>query len=213
MTQSERNTGENKMRVLGITGGVGAGKSTVLDYLKQRYGARVLQCDEAAKILQEPGGSCYRPMTELLGEDVLGRDGRFDRGKIAAMVFAQEEVLKRLNAIVHPAVKEYVVKEIHKERERRKHFLFVVEAALLLEDGYGHICDEIWYIHADERVRRQRLRESRGYSDKKITQIMSTQHTEEYFRQYCQFTVDNSGDNVENTYEQIDEGLKKHGFL
>ena len=146
-----------KLIVLGITGGVGAGKSTVLDYLKRRYGARVLQCDEAAKILQEPGGSCYRPVAELFGEDVLGRDGRFDRGKIAAIVFTQEEFLEKLNAIVHPAVKKYVEEE--------------------------------------------------------ITRMMSAQRTEGYFRKYCQFAVDNSSDNVENTYEQIDEGLKTHGFL
>ena len=169
MTQSK------KIKVLGITGGVGAGKSTVLDYLKRRYGARVLQCDEAAKILQEPGGSCYRPVAELFGEDVLGRDGRFDRGKIAAIVFTQEEFLEKLNAIVHPAVKKYVEKEIQKERDL--------------------------------------LKTSRGYSEEKITRMMSAQRTEGYFRKYCQFAVDNSSDNVENTYEQIDEGLKTHGFL
>ena len=202
-----------KMKVLGITGGVGAGKSTVLDYLKRSYGARVLQCDETARTLQEPGGSCYRPMVELLGEEVLQQDGRFDRGKIAAIVFTQEEFLEKLNAIVHPAVKNYVEEEIQKERDLGERSLFVVEAALLLEAGYGSLCDEIWYIHAPEEVRRQRLKTSRGYSEKKITQMMSAQGTEGYFRKYCQFAVDNSSDNVENTYEQIDEGLKTHGFL
>ena len=207
MTQSK------KIKVLGITGGVGAGKSTVLDYLKRRYGARVLQCDEAAKILQEPGGSCYRPVAELFGEDVLGRDGRFDRGKIAAIVFTQEEILEKLNAIVHPAVKKYVEEEIQKERDLGERSLFVVEAALLLDAGYDSFCDEVWYIHAPEEVRRLRLKTSRGYSEEKITRMMSAQRTEGYFRKYCQFAVDNSSDNVENTYEQIDEGLKTHGFL
>ena len=89
----------------------------------------------------------------------------------------------------------------------------VIEAALLLEEHYDQICDEIWYVYTQESVRRQRLQESRGYSDEKITQMMKTQLPDAYFREHCQFVVDNSSDNVENTYEQIDEGLRKHGIL
>lgn len=204
---------EGKTYVLGITGGVGAGKSTILEYLKDKYHARIIQCDEAAKLLQQPQAACYQPMIELFGREVLRPDGQFDRKKIAELVFGNDDLRKRLNQIVHPAVKQYVQEEIRRLRLEKEEKLVVIEAALLLEEHYDQICDEIWYVYTQESVRRQRLQESRGYSDEKITQMMKTQLPDAYFREHCQFVVDNSSDNVENTYEQIDEGLRKHGIL
>ncbi len=202
-----------RMKVLGITGGVGAGKSTVLEYLEERYSARVIQCDEAAKQLQEPGGLCYEPMVRLFGPQVLLADGSFDRKKIADLVFSDRELREKLNGIVHPGVKRYVTKEMEKARSSGQVSLLVIEAALLLEERYDLLCDEIWYIHTREEARRRRLKASRGYSDEKINRIMAAQKPDEYFREHCQFVVDNSSDNVENTYEQIDKGLREHGIL
>lgn len=212
------------IHVLGITGGVGAGKSTVLGYLEKQHHAKVILCDDVARMLQEPDGACYPAMVELFGTEVLQEDGRFDRQKLAAKVFADKELLEKLNAIVHPAVKQYVKDEIEKaERscslkeasQGNKHrcSLVVIEAALLLEDDYGVLCDEIWYIYTSDEARRERLKASRGYSDERISQMMANQKPDAYFREHCQFTVDNSSDNVENTFEQIEKGLKEHGFL
>lgn len=213
-----------QVRVLGITGGVGAGKSTILNYLREKYHAEVIECDAAARELQEPGAVCYKPMIELFGRDVLLENGQFDRKKIASLIFGDERLLKKLNEIVHPAVKRYVTEAIEAAgklpqaeeepwREKDGTSLIVIEAALLLEDRYDLLCDEIWYIHTSEPVRRQRLKASRGYSDEKITRMIQAQQPDEFFRKHCQFTVDNSSDNVENTYEQIDKGLKEHGIL
>ena len=79
-----------------------------------------------------------------------------------------------------------------------------MEAALLLEDGYNQICNELWYIYTDEKIRRLRLKESREYSDTKIDAIMSSQLSEELFRKECQIVIDNSGD-FEDTCYQIDK--------
>ena len=201
------------VRVLGITGGVGAGKSTVLSYLEKRYGARVILCDDVARMLQEPGEACYEPMKELLGEDVLRMDGSFDRKLVAERVFADGEMLKKLNGIVHPAVKKYVMDEIDEADRAGTVSLMVVEAALLLEDHYDLLCDEIWYIYTENGARIRRLQESRGYSEERIRHMMKSQKPDGFFREHCQFVVDNSSDSVENTYEQIDKGLKEHGFL
>ena len=95
--------------ILGITGGVGSGKSTVLDYLKERYGAYLIECDDVARQLQQPGEECYEPMRELFQDDSLLReDGSFDRSAVARKVFSDEELLGELNRIVHPAVKRRV---------------------------------------------------------------------------------------------------------
>ena len=201
------------MNVLGITGGVGAGKSTILEYLKDKYHARIIQCDEAAKLLQQPQAACYQPMIELFGREVLRPDGQFDRKKIAELVFGNDDLRKRLNQIVHPAVKQYVQEEIRRLRLEKEEKLVVIEAALLLEEHYDQICDEIWYIHADDAVRIRRLMESRGYSEEKCRSIMANQKKESDFRAACQLVIDNSSDIVQNTYEQMDKGLREHGFL
>lgn len=204
---------QNKKTILGITGGVGAGKSTVLSYLEKWYGARLILCDDVARILQEPGGACYEPMRVMFGDAFLFPDGTFDRKKIAGIVFSDGHMLGKLNAIVHPAVKKWVQNEILRIRENDPGQLIVIEAALLLEEHYDEICDEVWYIYTEEKVRRYRLQKDRGYSDEKITHMIQNQKPDAYFREYCHFTVDNSSDNMENTYEQIDKGLNTHGFL
>lgn len=201
------------MKVLGITGGVGAGKSTVLTHLFEKYRARVIQADQVAHLLEEPGRKCYHQIVEIFGEDILDGDGTISRGRLAAKVFSKPESLKRLNSVVHPAVKAYIIEEIRKEKEAGQAPFVVIEAALLLEDHYDEICDEIWYIHTDREVRKRRLMESRGYTEKKSEEIMKNQLPDGLFFEQCQFVVDNSSDFIENTYEQIDRGLVEHGFL
>ena len=237
--------------ILGITGGVGSGKSTVLDYLKTGYGAFLIECDEVARKLQQPGGECYEPMRRLFGDQAcLNKDGTIDRKAVAQIVFSDEEKLKALNRIVHPAVKRRVRELIrnycdsigdspHLAAERREgatphlaaersegaspylaaersegaSHLVVIEAALLLEDNYGEICDEIWYVYADEHARRRRLKQSRGYSDDKITGMLANQRSDLSFRENCTVTIDNSSENLQNTFRQIDEALARRGVL
>lgn len=199
-------------RILGITGGVGAGKTTVLSYLAGKYQARILELDQVAKELQQPGAVCYEPMIELFGSQVLDKTGNFDRKKIAELVFNRRDLLKRLNDIVHPQVRREADRRISLWRQERCP-LIVLEAALLLEEQYQQSCDEVWYIYASEETRRRRLALNRGYSQEKITKMMASQKPDAFFREHCQFLVDNSSDSVENTYEQIDKGMKEHGFL
>lgn len=201
------------MKVLGITGGVGAGKSTVLTYLFEKYQARVIQADQAAHFLEQPGQKCFERIVELFGRDILDEKGIIDRKKLGEMVFRNSESLKRLNGVVHPAVKAYIIEEIRREREAGRAPFLVIEAALLLEDHYDEICDEIWYVHTDRNVRIRRLMESRGYSEEKSEEIMRNQLPDELFFEQCQFVVDNSSDFIENTYEQIDRGLVEHEFM
>lgn len=198
---------------MGITGGVGAGKSTVLAYLSGQYGAQVLQLDEAAHRLMEPEGSCYAPVVETFGAEIVGADGRIDRAELFRKAFAAHGSLEGLNAIVHPRVKSYVREWVRMQREKGRAPFLVLEAALLLEEHYEEICDEIWYIHTDAEVRAERLMASRGYTREKIGQILRAQKSEEEFRRLCDFVVDNSGGDLKYTYEQIDRGIREHEFV
>ena len=201
------------MKVLGITGGVGAGKSTILEYLTRAYGARVIQADQVGHHLMEPGQRCYYQIVETFGSGMLKGDQTIDREKLGKLVFADKEKLEKLNGIIHPAVKAYIAEEIEKERKNGKVPFVAVEAALLIEDHYDVICDEIWYIYVDEKTREKRRASSRGYSEEKTKSILRSQLSDKRFRMACQFVVDNSSTIVENTYEQIDRGLVEHGFL
>lgn len=193
------------MKVLGITGGVGSGKSEVLNYLREAYGAVVCQMDETAKRLQEKGTGCFRKIAEAFGPEIIGADGELDRKKLGARVFSDPEQLRLLNSIVHPEVLRSVSADIGKHTEEGTP-LYVVEAALLPDVG-GELCDEIWYIYASEEVRRERLKASRHYSDEKITDMIASQPSEETFRRACTAVIDNSGP-FENTERQIGERLR-----
>ena len=194
------------MKVIGITGGVGAGKSALLRYIAENYNCRIILADEMAHQVKKPGTPCYDKLIELLSADILNEDGTIHKGKMAARIFESEELLKNVNEIIHPAVKEMILDEIADARDKGVLDFLFLEAALLIEDGYLNIVDEMWYIYAREEVRRIRLKVSRNYSDEKIDAIMKTQLSEENFRKYCSVVTDNS-DSLENAYRQIDTKL------
>lgn len=193
------------MKVIGITGGVGAGKSKVLHFLEAEYGAVVCQLDYVAFMLQRKGQPCFDEIVKEFGEEVRRPDGELDRQKLAEVVFGDQQRLGRLNAIVHPLVKEWVRRDII-EKEKEHIPLYVIEAALLPEAGYEDICGEIWYIYASEDARRKRLKSSRGYSDERISRMIESQSPDEVFRKVCQAVIDNSGP-FEYTKKQIGEIL------
>lgn len=195
------------MRFIGITGGVGAGKSELLAYIKRHYLCEIYLADEVAHLVKAKGTPCYRRLTELLGEDILRADGEIDKRAMAERIFGDGELLERVNGIIHPAVREYLLQRLEAARSNPKVELFFVEAALLIEAGYKGLADELWYVHAGEAIRRRRLEESRQYSPEKIMRIMENQLSEEQFREHCDFVIDNSG-RLEDSFRQIDKKLE-----
>lgn len=195
------------MKFIGITGGVGAGKSAILSYLSQKPDTRVMLADEIAHELMQPGTDCYHKIYQTFKkEDIFLPDGGLDRGKLAAVIFADAIKRQQMNDIVHPAVKEYVRQTAACEREKGTLKLLVLEAALLIEEHYDEICDELWYIYTREEIREARLMESRGYSREKVHQIFDSQLTEENYRRHCKVVIDNNG-SLEEAKMQMDEAL------
>lgn len=190
------------MKIIGITGGVGAGKTQVLSYIGEHYNCRIVRADEAAHLLYEKGQECYKALVGLMGEKILTEDGAIDKKKMAELIFADRALLEEVNAIVHPAVKRYILEQITYEKEKKEVDYFFIEAALLIEEHYDQIADELWYIHSDVAVRKERLKMSRQYSDRKILDIMKGQLSEAEFRSHCQRAISNNGD-LEETYKQI----------
>lgn len=194
------------MRVIGVTGGVGAGKSTILSYLKEQYQAVLILADEVSHDLMEAGEPLYKKVVEEFGTEILTDKKEIDRKILGKLVFEDKEKLLKLNQMVHPAVKIEILNRIEAAREKGNQ-LAVVEAALFLEENYDAFCDETWYIYTNEENRQKRLMESRGYTQERVKQIMENQKQHEEFLARCQYMIDNNG-SKEQTQLQIDKRMK-----
>ena len=194
------------MKIIGITGGVGAGKSTVLDHLEKQYNACVLQADKIGHLVMEPGGICYGQVIALFGKQIIKNDKTIDRKMVSDVVFAHEEMRQKLDDIIHPAVKSYILDKIE-EQKKAGCTLMIVEAALLLEDHYDAFCDKVWSIHTDQEIRIERLMSSRGYTREKAENIIARQATEGFFREHADYIIQNNGD-LDETWHQIEEGIR-----
>ena len=179
----------------------------MLDYLKETYHAHLILADLVGHEVMEPGLPAYDAIIETFGREILSEDQTIDRKKLGDIVFHKEEMRQKLNAIVHPAVKQEILRRIEQAKLENVSYT-VVEAALFLEENYDAFCDETWYIYTDEKIRRQRLKESRGYSDERIDQIFRSQKTHEEFQKRCLFMIDNNG-SEEETFRQIDRRMKE----
>ncbi|MGN0400618.1 MAG: dephospho-CoA kinase [Blautia sp.] len=196
------------MRVIGVTGGVGSGKSAVLNYIEAHFDARIVKADDVGHLLMMPGQACYEPVIQLFGEWIVKEDGSLDRETISKIVFEKKDMLEKLNGIVHPAVKKYIKREIKRSEKEGTEFFFI-EAALLIEDNYDEIYDEMWYIYCEKEVRMERLRRDRGYSDEKIRKMMANQLSEDEFESRCDFQLYNDED-VAHTYLQIERRMRTY---
>lgn len=178
------------MKVIGITGGVGAGKSTVVKILGEHFPTEFLHCDGIAHELMEPGGSAYAELVSLFGADIVNEDGKINRSKLYEAAFLGERV-EALNACVHPKVRDAVEERIAQLKKEGFDGLVLIEAALLIEAGYKDICDELWYVYAPEAMRKERLMANRGYTEERVASIMEKQASEALFFAESDFVLYN----------------------
>ena len=170
------------MKIIGITGGVGSGKSEILNILKNDYQAKVIQSDHVAHELMVPGAKSYDAIVQAFGNEILNEDQTINRPILGEIVFHDETKLSLLNSITHKNVDEEILSRI---------------------DQFGkEEFDQLWYIYTREEVRYERLKASRGYSDEKIKQMIEKQQKEEEFKSMASNIIDNSGD-LEDTKAQI----------
>lgn len=192
--------------MIGITGGVGSGKSEVLNYLKDRYEAVIMEADKTGHRLLSENKEVIADVIKLFGRDILNERGEIDREKLGRVCFENSEKLEALNQVIHPAVKKAFLLEV-KEAERQNKKFFIIEAALLIECGYKDDLDSLWYIYCDREVRIERLIKNRGYSKEKCENIMGNQVNEAVFRKHCDVIIDNSKD-LNFMYRQVDRNIE-----
>lgn len=176
------------MKIIGITGGVGAGKSRILAILKEQYHAEIIEADQVAKELEEPGKEGFRQLVACFGDGILDQAGAIDRAKFAERIFRDEASLRQVNEIIHPLTWNEIRRRAGESTAR----LVVVEAALFDEKS-KNFCDELWYIDTSVENRISRLMANRGYTREKCLDIMKNQRTREDFTALADVVIDNNG--------------------
>ena len=194
------------MKVYGITDGAGTGKSEVIKMLQQNFGGCVIMSDEVARELMQKGNISYQLIVEYFGRDILMDDGEIDRKKLADHVFNNKEALEKLNSMTHPYVKDEIRKLIAEAEASGECRFVALESAILLECGYEDICDEFWYVYTKPEIRRQRMKETRNYSDEKVDSVMRNQQPDEVFFEQCSFVIKNNT-TLSDVYAQLKEKL------
>lgn len=199
------------MKKIGITGGVGAGKSTVLSLLKKLCNCEIIMADNVAKELMQKGNILASKAYELFGENAYDEQGLLNRNYIAEIIYNNPSVMKEWENAVHPATNSKILALIEQAADSSRDFVFI-EAALLIENNYDKICDEIWYVYADENIRRERLKRERLYSDTKINSIFNGQISDAEFRKHSSFVIDTGG-SMEATSMQLENKLEEYRLL
>ena len=196
------------MKIIGITGGVGAGKSTVLNILQELCLCEIVMADDVAKELMQYGKPLSDVAIELFGQESYKEDHSLNTVHIATLMYKDEELKNKWTNEVHPAVKKEILSKIEIAKTSGEIECFFIEAALLLEEKYDEICDEIWYVYADEAVRIERIMTNRGYSLEKAKNIISSQKTHEEFLLGSQWVIDN-GISIAKTRIQLENKLEE----
>ena len=184
------------MFVIGLTGGIGTGKSEVSRLLGE-LGAEVIEADRVAHEAYEPGARGWREVVEAFGEGVVGADGRIDRKALGGIVFGDEQARERLNGIIHPIVRR-LLKERIAELERQGTRVVVIEVPLLVEAikrqaGWTRMLDEVWVVTAPEDQAVARVRARSGLDEAAVRARVGSQATERERIEYADAVIDNGG--------------------
>ncbi|MBU2009466.1 MAG: dephospho-CoA kinase [Chloroflexi bacterium] len=161
------------MIIIGLTGGFGSGKSTVAGMLRE-LGARVIDADKVAHQLYQPGTPAFDEVVRAFGREIVGENGEIDRRKLGQKVFGNPQALRRLNAILHPRISDRVIEILEVWRGEGVK-VAVVEAALLIEAGWGPLVDRVWVTVASEARVKERLRASKDLTDEEIEARLASQ--------------------------------------
>jgi len=189
---------------IGITGPIGCGKSTVAGMLAER-GARVIDADDVARATYQER-AVRDAVVARFGESVLLADGSIDRASLARIVFADQDALRDLEAIVHPAVRPRILASID-AAEARGAPAVVVEAIKLVEGGLAELCDEVWLVTCDAPIQRGRLRERGVAEDDAERRIAAQRHLRDRVEPVATRRVDTSG-SLSDTRRQVEDAWR-----
>ncbi len=187
------------MKLVGLTGGVGSGKSTVADMLRE-LGAQVVDADEATHAVYEPGSPGFDAVVREFGAEYVD-GGRIDRSRLGELVFHDDDARRRLNSIVHPLVREWMAQHTAEAAERGAEAV-VQDVPLLFENGLERLFSTVVLVYAPEEVQVERLVSGRGYTPERARAMIAAQMPIENKRGLAHHVINNSGTR-EETLTQV----------
>lgn len=196
------------MKVIGLTGGIGSGKSSVSQVLAE-MGAMVIDADTVGHQAYQPGTATWKDVVAAFGEGVVAADGSIDRKKLGAIVFGEPGALERLNRIVHPRMYDMMAEQIEGYR-RQGVKLVVLDAAILIEANWTPLVDEVWLTVASESTVVQRVKERTGLPEEQIRSRIRSQLSNEERKKHASVVINNDGslDELRAKVVELWEGLK-----
>ena len=183
--------------IIGLTGNIGSGKSTVLAMLGQ-LGARIVDADDLVHEVMDRGTPVWQAIVGTFGEAVLDEAGRIDRKKLGSVVFDDPQALKRLEEIVHPAVDESFLELLRNAEEP----VVAVEAVKLIDSGVHPVLNSVWLVTCPQEERLRRLVEGRGADPEEVQERLRAQMPQEEQARWADVVIDN-GETLQQTWEQV----------
>ena len=181
------------MTVIGLTGGIAAGKSTAADVLRE-FGATVIDADRLGHRSYEPGTPGFQKVVNAFGHDIVGKDGNIDRRVLGGKVFGAPGQLERLNAIVWPEIRALIKDEVKQIRSQEEDPVIVLEAAVLLEAQWQDLCDEVWVVLTPVKTAVARLKERNNLAEDAAMARINAQMTNKERAAAADVKIDNDAD-------------------
>lgn len=189
-------------RIIGITGGIGSGKSFVINLIENNFNVKSINTDNIAKKLMEPDNICYNLIVEYFGTEILNDNMTINRKKLGEIVFNNPDKLIQLNSLTHPYVLKYIKQLIEIYKLNKEKFV-IIESALLFDTDLHKLCTETWYVYSDIDIRIERLVNNRGYSKEEARSVIKNQKNEEFYKSKSSLLFKNT------TKENVEQKLKE----
>lgn len=196
--------------IIGLTGGIASGKSTIAKMLVER-GALLVDADQVAREVVLPGESALEAIASLFGQAVLLPDGSLNRKALGEIVFQDKASLAQLEAITHPAIRASMQHRIHTYEEKYPERLIVADVPLLYETKQQHLYKGVMVVYVPEEIQIARLMERSSFTKSEAERRVSLQMNIEQKRELANWVIDNSG-TLEETSRQIDQFWKDQGL-
>ena len=197
------------MKTIGLTGGIGSGKSTVSKVLAT-LGASIIDADRVGHEIYLPGKAAWKQVTDTFGRKIVAEDQTIDRKKLGAIVFGSPDALARLNAIVHPIMFEEIRQRIQARRAEGFTLPVVVEAAILIEANWLPLADTVWVVETDKDAAIRRVAEQRGMSAADAEARIANQLSNAERRKHAQVVIRNNG-SLQALEQQIQQAWDQLG--
>lgn len=193
------------MKIIGITGSSGSGKSTVTNILGQELKAKTIYADKVVEQMQKKGMEYFNKIVELFGTEILNEIGELNRPKLAEIIFTNSKKREELNELT----KQYVVEEIKKQIQEANEEYVIIDAPLLIETGLNEYCDIVIVVISNINTQTERICQRDNISKDKAIERINSQPSNEFYKKYANYIVENNGGNYDEFVGRIRTSLQK----